>query len=78
MTFFGFIMLIVIIVRKLAFGDPVAGWASTVCIIIFIGGIQLLCLGIMGQYVAKTYLESKRRPHYIIADTNLKKARRIN
>ena len=70
MTFVSFVFLIVIIVRKLAFGDPVAGWASTACIIIFIGGIQLFCQGIMGQYIAKTYMEVKNRPHYIISESN--------
>lgn len=70
MTFLSFVMLIVIVVRKLIFGDPVEGWASTICVIIFIGGIQLFCTGIMGQYIAKTYMESKKRPHYIIAETN--------
>ena len=62
MTFVAFIMLVFIIVRKLLFGDPVAGWASTMCAIVFIGGIQLLCLGIMGQYIGKTYMETKKRP----------------
>ena len=70
MTLFSFLALVFIILRKLFFGDPVAGWASTTCIIIFIGGIQLFCLGLIGQYVAKTYMETKRRPHYIIAQTN--------
>lgn len=70
MTLCAFIFLAVIIVRKLIFGDPVAGWASTICVIIFIGGIQLFCLGIMGQYIAKTYMETKRRPHYIISESN--------
>ena len=68
MTFVSVVMLIFIIVRRLWFGDPVAGWASIVCIIIFIGGIQLFCLGIMGQYIAKTYMEVKNRPRYIIAE----------
>lgn len=70
MTLVAFFMLLVIVVRRMAFGDPVAGWASTVCVIIFIGGIQLFCLGIMGQYIAKTYMETKHRPHFIIAETN--------
>ena len=70
MTAISFVFLIFIVVRRLCFGDPVAGWASTVCIIIFIGGIQLFCMGVMGQYIAKNYSESKHRPHYIIADTN--------
>jgi len=63
--------IVFIIVRKLLFGDPVDGWASTVCIITFVGGIQLFCMGIMGQYLAKTYLETKHRPIYIVADTNI-------
>ena len=70
MTVIAFVMLVFIIVRKLIFGDPVAGWASTMCVIIFIGGIQLFCLGIMGQYLGKTYMETKRRQHYIIAESN--------
>lgn len=70
MTGISFLALLFIIVRKLVFGDPVAGWASQVCITIFIGGIQLFCLGVMGQYIAKTYTEAKARPHYIIAETN--------
>ena len=68
MTAVAFLMTVFVFVRKLMFGDPVAGWASMVCIIIFIGGIQLFCLGIMGQYIAKTYLEVKKRPHYIIRE----------
>lgn len=77
MTFVSFIMLFVIVIRRLAFGDPVAGWASIVCVIIFIGGLQLFCLGIMGQYIAKIYLETKHRPHFIIAETNLEEAEKI-
>lgn len=69
-TLFSFLALVFIVVRKLAFGDPVAGWASTVCIIIFLGGLQLLSLGIIGKYLAKTYSETKHRPHYIIKDSN--------
>ena len=70
MTFISFIALIFIIIRKLAFGDPVAGWASLVCIIVFIGGVQLAVLGIMGQYLSKSYMETKKRPHYIVAESN--------
>ena len=77
MTFFAFIFLIFIIIRKLCFGDPVAGWASTMCVIIFIGGIQLFCMGVMGQYIAKNYSESKHRPHYIVSETNKKVIDRI-
>lgn len=70
MTAIAFVFLIFIVVRRLLFGDPVAGWASTICVIVFIGGIQLCCMGVMGQYIAKNYSECKHRPHYIIADTN--------
>jgi glycosyltransferase involved in cell wall biosynthesis len=77
MTVCSFIVLIVIVVRKLLFGDPVAGWASTICIMLFIGGIQMFCNGIMGQYIAKTYVETKQRPHYIIAETNYEDAVKI-
>ncbi len=69
-TFVALIMLIVIFVRTLIFGDPVAGWPSTICIMLFIGGIQLFSLGIIGQYVAKIYNETKKRPHYIVAQSN--------
>ena len=68
MTALSFVFLLFIVIRRLCFGDPVAGWASTICVIIFIGGIQLFCMGIMGQYIAKNYSESKHRPHYIIAE----------
>ena len=71
MTGFSFIMLIYLVVRKLLIDDPVNGWTSLICVIIFIGGIQLFCLGIMGQYIAKTYMESKKRPHYIISETDI-------
>ena len=70
MAFVAAIMLVVIIVRRLCFGDPVAGWASTMCVIVFIDAIQLFCIGIMGQYLAKTYNETKKRPHYIISESN--------
>lgn len=67
-----FIMVCVIIAKTLIWGDPVAGYPSTACIIFFIGGIQLFCLGILGQYLSKTYLETKRRPVYIIKETEEK------
>ena len=59
-------------VRRLMFGDPVTGWASTACIITFIGGIQLFCVGVLGQYIARMYLETKNRPKYIVRETNRK------
>ena len=72
-SFIALIMIIVIIVRTLIFGDPTSGWPSLVCIIMLSGGIQLLCIGILGQYLAKTYLETKNRPIYISKDTNINK-----
>ena len=65
------ISIIFIIVRQLCFGGSAFGWPSMVCIMIFIGGVQLLCRGIMGQYLAKTYLEVKNRPIYICKETNI-------
>lgn len=63
-----FIMIIFIIVRTLIWGDPVGGWPSLVCIIFMVGGIQLFCTGIIGIYLSKTYLETKKRPIYIIKE----------
>ena len=65
-----FISIIFIVIRTLLFGDPVSGWPSTISIILFIGGIQLLSIGILGQYLAKTYIETKNRPKYIIKEDN--------
>lgn len=62
------VSLIFIIVRRLIFGDPVAGWASIVSILLLIGGIVMLCLGIIGLYVSKIYLETKKRQIYIIKE----------
>lgn len=78
LTIVSFIAIIVEVIRALVFGDPVAGWPSLVCIITFIGGIELFCMGIMGQYIAKTYMEVKRRPHYIIKESNCKNTKRNN
>ncbi len=72
-----FLMVLVVFVRRLIFGDPVAGWASTICIMLFIGGVQLMCMGIMGQYLAKTYLEVKHRPHFIISESNVEEVVKI-
>ena len=69
--FISFIMIIFIIIRTLIYGDPTSGWPSLVCIIFFVSGIQLFCLGIMGQYLSKTYLETKKRPIYIVKDSNI-------
>ena len=65
-----FLMVIYIIVKTLLFGDPVSGWPSLACMVMFMGGIQLLCMGILGQYLAKTYLETKHRPIYILPETD--------
>lgn len=65
-----FLMILVIVVRTLVWGDPVNGWPSLVCIIFMVGGVQLLCTGIVGQYLAKTYLETKHRPIYILKDSS--------
>ncbi len=70
LTVISFMFLIFIIIRKICFGDPVAGWASIVCVIIFIGGIHMLLLGVIGKYISKIYTECKNRPHYIISETN--------
>lgn len=60
-----FLMILFVIARKLLMGDPTSGWASLVCIILMVSGIQLLCLGVIGQYLSKTYLEVKERPIYL-------------
>lgn len=70
MTLVSFLCLIFVVVRRLIFGDPVAGWASTICILLFVSGLQLFCLGIIGQYIAKIYAETKHRPHFIISESN--------
>ena len=63
-----FAMIIFTIVRKLIFGDPVSGWPSLVCIISLVSGVQLFCLGILGQYLSKTYMEVKKRPIYLVKE----------
>ena len=68
-----FIMVIFIVVRTLIFGDPVAGWPTLACLILLIGGVQLICIGILGTYLSKAYLEVKKRPIYIAKETNLSK-----
>ncbi len=67
-----FIIILFIIIRTLIFGDPTSGWPSLACIIFFVSGVQLFCIGIIGQYLSKVYLEVKNRPIYIIKDTNIK------
>lgn len=68
-----FIFIVVIVIRTLVFGDPTAGWPSMICVLLLVSGVQLLCIGILGQYVAKTYLETKRRPLYLIQEEILDK-----
>ncbi|WP_203267295.1 glycosyltransferase [Streptococcus uberis] len=60
--------IIFIVIRKLVVGDPVSGWASTICVILLLGGLQLLALGIIGKYIAKIFLETKKRPVYIVKE----------
>ena len=64
-----FIMILAIVVKWLVFGDPVQGYTTTICVILMMGGLQLFCIGILGQYLSKTYLESKNRPIYLIHET---------
>lgn len=67
--FLAFIMIIAIIVKTCLYGDPVSGWPSMVCIVLLVAGVQLFCLGIMGQYMSKEYMEIKNRPIYIVKET---------
>jgi len=67
--FIAFIAILVIIIKTLAFGDPVSGWPSLACIVIFVSGVQLFFLGVIGMYLSKTYLEVKNRPIYIVKET---------
>jgi len=71
--FIAFVMIIVIILKTIIWGDPVSGWPSLTCIVFLVGGIQLFCTGIIGQYLAKTYLETKNRPVYIVKETESSK-----
>ena len=76
-TLFAFVYLIFIIIKYTLFGDPVQGWPTLICVILLMGGMQLFALGIIGQYIGKTYMEVKNRPHYIISETNKKEIIRI-
>ena len=67
-----FIFIVIIIIKTLVLGDPTSGWPSLVCIIFMVSGIQLFSLGIIGQYLSKTYLEVKKRPIYIVHESNIK------
>lgn len=63
------VMVFVIAIRTIIFNDPTSGWTSLVCIVLGLGGLQLFCLGILGKYLGKTYLETKRRPIYLVKET---------
>lgn len=69
--FIAFILILIIIWKTLVFGEPVAGYPSTMCVLFFIGGLQLFSIGILGQYLSKAYLEVKKRPIYIVQETNI-------
>ncbi len=69
-TFLSVVALLFVFIRALCFGDAVVGWPSTICIILFIGGVQLFCLGMLGQYIAKIFRETKKRPIYIVSESN--------
>ena len=71
LCFIAFVLIIVIGVKTLAFGDPVAGYPSLMCVILFVGGVQLFCMGILGKYLSKTYLETKKRPIYLVKEENI-------
>lgn len=71
--FISIVGIIFIIVRQLLYGGSAYGWPSMICVILLVGGLQLLSIGILGQYLSKTYLETKRRPIYIIKETNIEK-----
>ena len=68
--FISFLMIIVIIIRTLIWSDPTSGWPSMVCIMFFLSGVQLFCTGIIGEYLSKTYLETKQRPIYILRESS--------
>ena len=76
-TFIAFLAIIFIMIRKFIWGDPVSGCPSLVCIIVFLSGVQMFCIGIIGQYLSKTYVEVKERPHYIISESN-KEVEKVN
>ncbi|MDR2623434.1 MAG: glycosyltransferase family 2 protein [Methanobrevibacter sp.] len=65
------ILILIVIIGNLLYSNPVPGWASTVCLILFVGGVQLFCIGLLGLYLSKTYLETKKRPIYISKEEKL-------
>ena len=71
--FIAFCLMAFYVIKAIMFGDPVSGFPTLISVILMLGGLQLLCLGILGQYLAKTYLETKNRPIYIVGKTNIEK-----
>lgn len=71
MCIIAFLFILFVVVRTCIWGDPVSGWPSSICCSLFIGGIQLFCIGILGEYIAKMYMEIKNRPMYICQETNI-------
>lgn len=69
-TMLSFLAMIFVIVRKIMFGDPVKGWPSLVCVMLFLGGVQLFSIGVIGEYLSKIFAETKKRPHYIISEAS--------
>ncbi|HFI0335609.1 TPA: glycosyltransferase family 2 protein [Streptococcus suis] len=62
------VLMVFVVIKTLVFGDPTIGWPSTICIILFLGGLQLMTIGILGKYLAKVFLETKKRPIYIVKE----------
>lgn len=71
LCFISFVLICFVVIKTLAFGDPVAGYPSLICIVLFIGGVQLFCMGILGKYLSKTYLKTKKRPIYLVKEQNM-------
>ena len=71
LCFFSFFMIAVVIIKKVFFGDPVDGWSSLVCIILFVSGLQQLGIGVLGSYLSRVFIEAKQRPMYVVKDTNI-------
>ena len=68
---FSFFLIALVIIKKIFFGDPVEGWSSLVCIILFVSGLQQMCIGVLGSYLSRVFVEAKQRPMYIIMDSNI-------
>lgn len=77
MTVIAALYLLFIVIKYIIYGDQVQGWATLICVILIIGGIQMFALGVIGQYIGKTYMEVKNRPHFIVSETNKKNGVKI-